>query len=164
MSLSAYEEPSRTCQAKRQVEPLFDLATAVRSLPLVDRILQDVMAASARMAHLRLEHQRLLASPAGDWPTRTQLFEAADRLEAARVALGAAVEEVASLGVDVLDPVRGTGGFPTIVNGSLAHFVYGAGSGTIRHWSYRQRPMLRPVPDSWFEPSPTLDAGLAQPA
>ncbi|HVJ83082.1 MAG TPA: DUF2203 family protein [Planctomycetia bacterium] len=119
----------------RRGRRVFEFNDARRTLPLVKRILADAL--EARRETLRLRK----ASPSGG-------VALAEKCEAA----AALIAEGRKLGVDILDGPAGAAGFPTIVNGSLAYFIYRHEDDDIYAWRYRDQPTLRPIPGSWYDP------------
>jgi hypothetical protein len=127
---------------------VFDVAGAEKTVPLLSRVLADLVETHAKFMHLRLgqrraERSRLFASGTTPEP---QLSQAIRVVESTMVDL---VAELKSMGVVGWDPVHGVAEFSTVVNGSLAYLVYHLGQVSILHWRYRDETKLRPVPDHW---------------
>ena len=155
MSMPAFEESSRLRRPARAERKVFDLPTACTMLPLVRRIVSDIVGEHSRFAHLQLQAKRH-AEQTSSWEAKKALYRLHDEISASRAALRSVQEELTDLGAVLLDPVHGTAGFPTIVNGSLAYLVYQASLDDIRHWRYRDQPKLRPIPESWYSEVPLM--------
>jgi hypothetical protein len=137
MSLPSFEESSRVRRNVRRGRRVFELNDARRMLPLVRRILADAL--EARSETLRLRK----AGAAGG-------VALAEKCETA----AALIAEGRKLGVDILDGAIGTAGFPTIINGSLAYFIYRHEDDDVYAWRYRDQPTMRAIPGSWYDPPP----------
>ena len=154
MSLHAFEESARLRRSRRAERTLFDLPTAGGMLPLVRRILEDIAAKHAKLAHQKLQHRRLSVGLPADWQSRTAHYRLAEVIDLSTQELEALRGELCSLSVVLLDPLHGVAGFPTIVNGSLAYLVFRSAEDRVRHWRYRDQPKLRPIPESWHAQTP----------
>lgn len=147
--MSHSDKSSRVRHSARAESRIFDLPMARRTIPLVRRILSEIVAAQARAAHLELQIRRNPLRAGRSWDEARVSFRVADDLAVARRNAEQAGAELSTLGVNLLDPVRGVGGFPTLVNGSLAFLVLGSSDDDIRYWRYRNQPRLRPIPEQW---------------
>ena len=157
MSLPSFDEPAPSFESdlpRRRDRLVFDLPTARTALPLVTRVVADLVDRCARSAHQSLAARRLGADASADWETKKTLFRLQDEQAKTKAQFEQAHEELTSLGADLLDSARGVVGFPTIVNGSLAYLVYCHEEGDIRHWRYHDQPRLRSIPASWLETAP----------
>lgn len=148
MSMPSFEESSRVRRRGRPTTKIFDLPMARATLPLVRRILSDVVARHARIAHLKLDMERRRGG--GTWEEAKAGHRVADELSVQKVGLRDLLAEMAALGVELLDPLHGFAGFPTIVNGSLAYLVHRSSDEDILYWRYRDQDKLRPIPVSWY--------------
>lgn len=141
-------QPARSADAS---EPLFELPTAVKMLPLVRRIVDDLIAADREVARLSDErdaldrHRRDLS-----WPERKRRYLVHEELTDVEKRRDAAAAELEELGVAVVDPATGRVGFPTVVNNKLAYFSWQSGEDTIQTWHYGHDPRRRAVPEGWF--------------
>jgi hypothetical protein len=125
-------------------------------LPLVQRVVSDVISCRQRLAHLRCEQQRLdhqrrtLA-----WPERCRRYQVHEDVALAERGLQEALAELASLAVVLLDPVVGRVGFPTRVNNRDAFFSWQAGEDAINHWHFPEDTTRRLIPASWAKATST---------
>ena len=139
----ASEKPDRQ-------ESVIPLGTACRMLPLVRLIVQDVLADRLRLAHLQPERQRLdrqrrtLA-----WPERARRYQIQEEIAAAAQHLQAALEELESLGLELLDPSEGRVGFPTLVNNARAYFSWRPNEEGMHFWHFAGETLRRPIPAAW---------------
>lgn len=144
MSTTPFPEPVRRRSRRIRPQILFDAQAAQRSLPLVRRILTDLVAAQARRAFLARQ-------PAG---LGSERFARADEIASLDRRLSETREEIARLGARVLDSARGVVGFPTLVNGGLAYLVYRVEDTDLRDWRFIDQPRLRPIPAEWLGVAP----------
>lgn len=129
-----------------------NLATARRMLPLVQRIVTDVLFYQRRLAELRPEQEHLdrqrrtLA-----WPERCRRYQVREEVADAEQSLNAALAELTALAVALLDPVAGRVGFPTIVDNRQAFFSWQLGEEGLKHWHFPEDTILRLIPPSWVK-------------
>lgn len=150
MSMPSFEESARLRRRSRGAKSFYDLCGARRTLPLLRRVLGDVVAVNARLAHQRRDLEKLQTSRRKDWHIRQEQLRLTDAIRSTRRQLGTARGELESLGPKVLDSAHGIVGFPTIVNGSLAFLVFRHEDEDFRFWRYRDQPKLREIPSGWF--------------
>lgn len=151
--------PKKASQAPKssgKTEPLFELPTVIKMIPLVRRIAADMLLAQNELRRLYGEtesldrHRRDLS-----WPERNRRYQLHDSIEGVERRLRSYVVELESLGVAVMDLTSAQLGFPTIVNNKLAFFSWLPGEETIGHWHYdHDEARRRPVPEAWFKPLP----------
>jgi hypothetical protein len=139
---------------------ILSLHTARRMLPLVQRIVADIL---GRQAHLDLlqpeqehleRHKRTLS-----WPLRQRRYQVREEIAGAERDLEEARAELDTLGVLLLDPLLGLVGFPTIVNDRTAFFTWQPGEDDIRFWRYAHEKKLRPIPPAWLQAEAPTAAG-----
>lgn len=153
MSMPSFEESSRTRRPIRRRRIVFELPVAEQTLPLVRRILADIVESHARLRHLSLRARKLNGSER-NWSKRSESFKAHDQIKVLEKLLDDYKEELNQLGVKLLDKAHGVVGFPTIVNGSLAYLVFRNEDDGIWYWRYRDQPKLRSIPDCWYDQNP----------
>ena len=123
-------------------------------LPLVGRVVADVVRLHDRLAGLRPEKQRLdrmrrtLA-----WPDRARRYQLQEETDAVVKDLQDAAAELEVLGVALLHGATGLVGFPTMVNDRPAYFSWRPGEETLGFWNYADDLVRRPVPASWTRSS-----------
>ena len=142
MNWASSEGRSRQKSRRLKSRITFDLSSAHATLPLVKRIVADLVestrcAAKERSVTLRERAQTAL------------LFQVRSQSSLPNEAVTDRVDELRRLGVVVLDNVRGVVAFPSIVNGCLAYLIFQHGNESIDHWRFRDQGKLRPVPTSW---------------
>ena len=124
-------------------------------LPLVGRIVADVMRGHEQLAQLRPEQERLdrqrhtLA-----WPERSRRYQVQEEITAVEQELRQANAELETLGIVVLHGPSGLVGFPTIVNDRKAFFSWRPGEKDVVYWNFAGDPVRHEVPQSWTEPPP----------
>jgi hypothetical protein len=124
-------------------------------LPLVGRIVADIMHGHEQLAQLRPEQERLdrqrhtLA-----WPERSRRYQVQEEITALETDLRKACTELESLGVAVLHGPSGLVGFPTIVNDRRAFFSWRPGEEDVVYWNFAGDPVRHAVPESWTKTPP----------
>jgi hypothetical protein len=141
-------------------EPLFELTTVVRMLPLVKRIAADLCDTRTELVKLRAEADRLDRQRHDlVWLERRRRYLVHDCIADAERRARAVVNELESLGVAVMDLATAQLGFPTIVNNKLAFFSWLPGEETVSFWHYdHDEGRRRPVPEAWYKPLPQRSA------
>lgn len=145
---SNQERCSRVRVSPRRI---FDFADARAMLPLVRRIVDEWIEAAARQR--RLERQRDELADSKNWDDRRRQFAIADDLAHATSDCRRLRGELRQLGGMLFRNRIGQVAFPSIVNGSLAFFVYLPDDQDIYHWRYRDQPKLRSIPETWYAES-----------
>jgi hypothetical protein len=124
--------------------------TAQRMLPLVQRIVNDIVSLTGRLARMHPQKERLdrrrrtLA-----WPDRSQRYRLQEDIEHAEQELRQAIAELEDLGVALLTAHEGQVGFPTVVNDQRAFFSWRPGDDGLLYWHFAEESMRRPIPPSW---------------
>lgn len=143
---SASERPD-----KRELN--LSLATARNMLPLVRRIISDIMQAEQCLARLQPEEDRLhQIRKELSWPERCRRYEIKEELASQERCLKDALTEIDVLGLTITDVDAGRVGFPTMVNGRRAYFSWQPGEDKLSHWHFAGETLLRTIPASWEEP------------
>jgi len=142
---NASERPNRR-------EVALNLVTSRRMLPLVQRILTDLLAYQKAAKQLlpemdRLDRQRHDLA----WPERQRRYRVREEMEQADRKIQEALGELDELGVVLLDEDAGRVGFPTIVNDRRAFFSWRMGEEGLRSWHFIEESVLRPIPPAWHK-------------
>lgn len=144
-TFSASEKPERR-------DVTLSLVTARRMLPLVSKIVNDVLHVRQQLARLRVEQGRLEHRRKSlAWPERARRYQVSEEIAVHEKELDTAVCELHSLGVMLIAPEQGRVGFPTLVNDRRAFFSWKPGDADILSWHYLGESHLRPIPASWKE-------------
>lgn len=131
---------------------VLSLTTARRMLPLVQRIVADLLLSRRNLSKLQPEEERLHRVRRNlTWPERERRYAIQEEMTQLDRSVQEALAEMDGLGVAVLDPEEGRIGFPTKVNGKKAFFSWQPGEDTLRHWHFAQEGTLRTIPASWLE-------------
>jgi hypothetical protein len=143
MAHGASEKPERR-------EVALSLTTARKMLPLVQRIVADVVQSRQSIALLGPEQDRLdRKRHTLSWPERARRYQLQEEMAIANRVLQEAVNEAAALGVAVLDMAQGRVGFPTVVNGRPAFFSWRSGEDGIHFWHFPNEEGRQPIPSAW---------------
>jgi hypothetical protein len=125
-------------------------------LPLVGRIVADLMRGHEKLAQLQAERERLdRQRQTLAWPERARRYEVQEELTAVETELRQVSGELESLGVAVLHGPSGLIGFPTIVNDRRAFFSWRPGEEDVVYWNFAGDPERHDVPVSWTKNPPT---------
>lgn len=150
------KKASQAEKPSSRTEPLFELPTVLKMLPLVRRIASDLLETQAEIGGLRDECGRLERQRRDlPWNERRRRYLVQDTLSDVERRLRGYVNELESLGIAVVDMETAQLGFPTIVNNKLAFFSWLVSEETVSFWHYdRDEGRRRPVPEAWYKPLP----------
>jgi hypothetical protein len=119
-------------------------------LPLVQRIVADLVRHQECLARLRPERARLERNRLNlVWAERARRYEIDEEIAKVGNELRASRGELESLGVALLDGLAGLVGFPTIVNNRRAFFSWRPGEEGLSFWNFANDLNRRPVPVGW---------------
>jgi hypothetical protein len=131
-------------------ETTLNLTTARNMLPLVQRIIDDILHDQDQLARLMPEQNRLDRHRRDlSWPERARRYQIQEEVTFTERRLEESFAELASLGLQLLDNDEGRVGFPTIVNGRRAFFCWQPGDEGIGHWQFPDDTIRRTIPASW---------------
>lgn len=129
-----------------------NLRTVHRMLPLVQRIVGDILATRKTLARLQPEERALdREKRVLTWPQRQRRYQLKDELAQADLRMQGALSELRELGVIILDADQGRVGFPTTVNNRRAYFSWHPGEEGLHSWQFADEDMTRPIPVSWLK-------------
>ena len=114
----------------RREQKLFDLEEARSTLPLVSRIVSDIVEVTAQMKEIYLEIREV----AGEGSDRERLDELQERLQEIADGRSEFFEELAALGIEMKDPNKGLVDFPALLDGRVVYLCWKLGEETIEHW------------------------------
>ncbi len=135
-----------------RAETNLNLKTVQRMLPLVQRIVDDILASQKALRRLQPEEEaldrqkRVLA-----WPERQRRYRIKDEMAQADLSLQDALTELRELGVILLDGDEGRVGFPTLVNNRRAYFSWQRGEEGLHSWQFADEDVTRPIPLAWLK-------------
>ena len=128
--------------------------TAQNMLPLVRRIVGDILQIHSVLAQLHPEKSRLDRERLSlDWPGRSRRYQVTEEIARAESRLQEARTELDGLGVALIDEEVGQIGFPTIVNNRRAFFSWRPSDEAVDFWHFVDNRHRRPVPAAWKEPA-----------
>jgi hypothetical protein len=136
---------------EKRGDVILSLSTVQRMLPLVQRIVDDILLSQKALTKLsplqaQLDRQRRDLT----WPERQRRYQVKEELATADGKMQEAMNELAELGVVLLDPVAGRLGFPTRVNDRPAYFSWKPGE-ELKFWHFAEDEILRPIPAAWLK-------------
>jgi hypothetical protein len=140
-------------------ETTLSLTTAQSMLPLVRRIVDDILQDQKNLARLMPERNRLDRQRRDlSWPERARRYQIQEEVAGCERHLEEALAELANLGLQLLDGDEGRVGFPTVVNGRRAFFSWQPNDDGIVFWQFPDEARRRKVPASWTKADPALTA------
>ena len=114
----------------RREQKLFELEEARSTLPLVSRIVSDIVEVTAQMKEIYLEIREV----AGEGSDRERLDELQERLQGIADGRSEFFEELAALGIEMKDPNKGLVDFPALLDDRVVYLCWKLGEETIEHW------------------------------
>lgn len=145
--------PSAPNKSGRQ-ETVLTLTMARQMIPLIQRIIQDILSTREDLNRLIPEQERLEKERRSlNWPERVRRYHLQDDITAVEKQHRQALEELDNLGVTLVDQARGQIGFPTLVNDRRAFFSWKPGEEKLKFWHFWGEKLRRPIPASWFKES-----------
>jgi len=139
-----------TAGKSRRKELVLDLPTARQMLPLVKSIVMDIVAGRTAIGKLTPEQERLDRHRRDlVWQERQRRYQVGEEINAAEKSLSAAVVELTTLGVNLINEDDGEVDFPTRINGRSAAFSWRLGEDRLDHWHYSGEELRRPIPADW---------------
>ena len=131
---------------------VMNLTTAYKMLPLVSRIVGDILNHQCRLDVLRPEQARLDRHKRDlVWQERERRYAVQEEISQLGKDLQAHFSELEVLGVALEESEVGRVGFPTLVNDRPAFFTWKLGDDSILNWHFLGEKRYRVIPKSWFE-------------
>jgi len=136
----------------RRTDAIMTWTQAQSMLPLIRRIVADIVSHVERLIAIEPEKDRLDRHRHDlVWLERQRRYHLTDEQSRLQSELYAAISELDGLGVALLDPEKGMIGFPTLVNNQRAFFAWKPGDEGIDFWQFADGSRRRPVPAAWKE-------------
>jgi hypothetical protein len=130
---------------------VLSLTTVQKMLPLIRRIVDDILNCQKTLNNLHPEEVRLDRERRKlDWPGRQRRYRLKDEIAGVESSLQTAKEELQSLGQVLLDSTTGRVGFPTMVNNRPAYFSWQPGEESLHSWHFAEEDDCRPIPQAWL--------------
>ena len=137
-------------KSTKRKDVAIDIATARQMLPLVKSIVSDIVNTRVRLDRLGPEQERLERNRRSlDWSARDRRYSLKDEVVIVEKELAGAVNELANLGVALVDAGSGQVAFPTRINGRPAAFSWQVGEDGLTYWHYAGEDLRRPIPQDW---------------
>ncbi len=141
-------------KGKRWEDYILTWGTARSMLPLVRRIVRDLLEGQERHAQLLGEKELLDKKRINlPWRERARRYEIQDDIHAAERQVTDARAEFDRLGVILLSDSEGEVGFPTLVNDRRAFFVWRPSEETLEYWQFAGESDRRDIPAAWTKVS-----------
>jgi hypothetical protein len=131
-------------------EVVLSWETSQQMLPLVQRIVDDLLGRQRRLDCLlpekdRLDRRRRTLA----WPERSRRYQLHDEIASEERQLQEVLGELAGLKLILVDAQSGQVGFPTVVNGRQALFSWRPGDDGLKFWHYHAETHRRVIPAAW---------------
>ncbi len=140
-------------KSRRKMRPV-DLKTARRMLPLVRRIVVDIVHDAQELNKYTFEQEGLDRDKTTlSWPERQRRYTVQGEVARLQSRLEEEKRELDSLGAVLFNPPAiGLVGFPTIINQRQAYFSWRIGEESLNFWHFDGEEKLRePIPPSLEE-------------
>jgi len=155
MSGSTENRTSGAFEKSRGPSATFTWPAAQRMLPLVRRIVADLLHHRQHLARMNAEKGHLDRNRRSlDWPARSRRYQLQEEIAAADGDLKASLTELEGLGVVLVDREAGQVGFPTFVNDRPACFSWRPGEEGLRYWHFADDAARHEIPVSWTRAEP----------
>ena len=152
-AFNASEKPERR-------DTVLNLNTANRMLPLVERVVNDILADRKAIDSLQPELARLDRQKRDlVWQERQRRYRVHAEVAVATAHMDSALEELSDLGLTLLEPDSGRIGFPTMVNDRRAFFSWQPGETALNSWQFADETASRAIPPSWWKVSEASFSG-----
>ena len=126
----------RTAHHPRVPKKLFTAADANRMLPLVSRIVQDIVTQHAAWREAVSEFELLAAGNRADRPSpEAEILQR--RIQALASEIDSYLRELTGLDVELKDYVRGLADFPAELGGREVYLCWQLGEPAVEHWHDR---------------------------
>jgi hypothetical protein len=135
-----------------RAETNLTLKTVQSMLPLVQRIVDDILANQKTLQRLQPEVEALDRNKRElTWPERQRRYSIKEEVAKADLNFQDALSELRELGVVLLDDAQGRVGFPTLVNNRRAYFSWHTGEDGLHSWQFADEDVTRPIPLAWLK-------------
>ena len=142
-------------KSRKKRSPL-DLGTARRMLPLVQRIVTDIVTDAEQLARFAFEQDGLDRNKTTlSWPERQRRYAVQTEVTRLQGRIDDQRRELDTLGAVLTNRSLGHVGFPTVVNGKPAYFSWQLGEEGVNFWHFDGDSMRRPIPPN-FQETPSL--------
>ena len=129
-----------------------DLNTARRMLPLVQRIVTDIVSDVVELDKFTFEQEGLDRNKISlSWPERQRRYAVQGEVVRLQTRIDESRRELDSLGAVLVNRHKGTVNFPTMVNGKAAYFTWQLGEDGVNFWHFDGESTRRPIPPSGFD-------------
>jgi hypothetical protein len=129
-----------------------DLNTARRMLPLVQRIITDIVQDTEDLDRYTFEQEGLDRNKVQlSWPERQRRYAVQSEVTRLQTRLDENRRELDSLGAVLVSRGKGSVGFPTLIHGKPAYFSWQLGEDGVNFWYFDGESTRRPIPPAGFD-------------
>src|SRR6266568_3172480 len=138
-------------KSRKKKHPV-DLNTARRMLPLIQRIVTDIVHDAEELDRYAFEQEGLDRNKIDlSWPERQRRYAVQSEVTRLQTRLDEGRRELDSLGAILVSRSKGYVGFPTMVNGRPAYFSWQLGEDGVNFWQFDGESTRRPIPPNGFD-------------
>jgi hypothetical protein len=138
-----YRPPSHLACRRR----VFDLATVRRMMPLVRRIVEDIVHDATALQKYEFEQEGLDRNKVTlTWPERQRRYFVHSEVARLQTRLDDEQRELNDLGAVLFNSAVGSIGFPTMIRGRPAYFSWQLGEENVGFWHFDGESLRRPIP------------------
>jgi len=129
-----------------------DLHTARRMLPLVQRIVSDIVHDAEELDKFTFEQEGLDRNKITlSWPERQRRYAVQGEVVRLQSRIDEGRAELDSLGAVLVNRHKGAVNFPTLVHGRPAYFSWQLGEDGLNFWQFDGESTRREIPASGFD-------------
>src|SRR5262245_687203 len=138
--------PGTRAKSRQRALPV-NLSVVRRMLPLVQRIVSDIVQDRRELNRLAFEQEGLDRNKRDlTWPERERRYAVQCEVSRLQTRLEDEQRELDSLGAELLGSTDGRIGFPTLVNDRPAYFSWQLGEEGVNFWHFAGESTRRPIP------------------
>ena len=150
--MSGTSNSTGTGERPRKRKQPVDLPTARRMLPLVQRIVTDIVLDAEELDKYTFEQEGLDRNKTDlSWPERQRRYTLQGEVARLQTRLDEERRELDALGAVLVNRMQGHIGFPTVVHGRPAYFSWQLGEESVNYWHFDGESTRRPIPPSGFD-------------
>lgn len=154
MSGKSNRASGRAEKARRRARTL-DLPTTRRMLPLVQRIVSDIVRDHGELNRFAFEQEGLDRDKRNlNWTERQRRYTLQGEVTRLQSRLEEERKELDRLGAVLVSPTVGQVAFPTVINDQEAYFSWQLGEDGVLYWHFDGEATRRPIPPQWNDASP----------
>ena len=158
--MSGKSNTAGTGEKPRRKKLPVDLTTARRMLPLVQRIVTDIVHDAQELNRYTFEQEGLDRNKINlSWPERQRRYTLQGEVARLQSRLQEEEGELDTLGAVLFNPVMGRVGFPTVMYDRPAYYSWQLGEENLNFWHFDGESTRRPLPSNGQDSNSPLAIG-----